>query len=255
MRKARKKFKNVVLCSRDMRIMRSLFEGKVMSSDQINQKFFPHASKDAVNKRLRKIASLGLIRRKPVIFEDKVIFGYSLTQSGLTKIKPTLPYEVKAVRSSSECLLHDIALNDIRKAFEAKPTVQCYYTENVLQSCDEYHEDEKFQPFVELNSDAMAEVDTRIGVLNLAIEFDATHKSKRRYSEKIDDYYIENGVDGVLYICENKHILNVLLRIDKEVSESYACEPKLYFALLEDVTGAVGKMTFTNTDKDIFCVR
>lgn len=255
MSKARKKFKNVVLCNRDLHIMRSLFEGKVMSSDQINQQFFPHASKDAVNKRLRKITSLGLIRRKPAIFEDRVIFGYSLTQSGLAKIKPTLPYEVKAVRSSSECLLHDIALNDIRKAFESKPTVQCYYTENVLQSCNEYHEDEKFQPFVELNSDAMAEVDTRIGMLNLAIEFDATHKSKQRYSQKVDDYYAEWGIDGVLYVCANRYILHVLLRIDKEVSERHASEPKLYFALLEDVTDATSEITFTNTNKDIFCVR
>ena len=255
MRKARKKFKNVVLCSRDMHIMRSLFESKVMSSDQINQQFFPHASKDAVNKRLRKITSLGLIRRKPVIFENRVIFGYSLTQSGLAKIKPMLPYEVKAVRSSSECPLHDIALNDIRKAFEARASVQCYYTENVLQSCNEYRADEKLQPFIELNSDAMAEVDTRIGVLNLAIEFDATHKSKQRYCQKVDDYYVEWGVDGVLYVCANRYISHTLLRIDKEVSERHACDPKLYFALLDDVTGAGEKITFTNTNRDIFCVR
>ena len=255
MRKARKKFKNVVLCNRDLRIMRSMFEGKVMSRDQINQQFFPDVSKDAVNKRLRKITSLGLIRRKPVIFEDRVIFGYSLTQRGLAKITPTLPYQVKAVRASSECPLHDIALNDIRQAFEAKPTVQRYYTENVLQSCDEYRDDEKFQPFVELNSDAMAEIDTRIGVLNLAIEFDATHKSKQRYSQKIDDYYVEYGVDGVLYVCANKYILHVLLKVDQEMAKRHECEPKLYFSLLEDVAGAVGKMTFTNANRDIFCVR
>ena len=159
------------------------------------------------------------------------------------------------MRSSSECPSHDIALNGIRQAFEAKSTVQRYYTENVLQSCGEYRDDEKFQPFIELNSDAMAEVDTRIGVLNLAIEFDATHKSKQRYSQKIDDYYIEYGVDGVLYICVNKYILRVLLRVDEEVAKRHECEPKLYFALLDDVTGAGEKMTFTNANKDIFCVR
>ena len=234
--------------------MRSLFESKVMSREQINNQFFPDVSKYTVNIRLHKIMSLGLIKRKPIAVEHGVFYGYSLTQKGLAKIKPTLPYEVKAVRASSECPLHDIALNDIRRAFEAKSSVQNYYTENVLQTCDEYRDNEKFLPFVELNSDAMAEVDSKAGMLNLAIEFDATHKSKSRYVKKIDAYYEKQEVDGVLYVCVNKYILHTLQRIDKEVSERHECDPKLYFALLDDVTGAVGEMAFTNVCKGIFCV-
>lgn len=106
-----------------------------------------------------------------------------------------------------------------------------------------------------MNSDAMAEVDSKIGVLNLAVEFDATHKNKHRYSEKINDYYVENGVDGVLYVCADKYILNALLKLDKEVSDSHACDHKLYFALLKDVTGTVGELTFRNADRGIFGVR
>lgn len=253
-RKARKKRKSVILCSRDMRIMRSLFESKVMSREQINKQFFPDVSKYTVNIRLNKIMSLGLITRKPIAVERGVFYGYSLTQKGLAAIKPTLPYEVKAVRASSECPLHDIALNDIRKAFEQRSAVQRYYTENVMQSCDEYHDNSKFQPFIELNSDAMAEVDTRIGILNLAIEFDATHKSKHRYRQKVNDYYVERGVDGVLYICANKYILQALFKVDREVSERHQCDHKLYFALLDDVTGAAGEMAFTNASNGIFCV-
>ena len=254
MRKARNKIRKVVLCKRDWRIMRLLFESKVLSREQINNKFFPDVSSQTVNSRLRKITSLGLIKRKPLELEHKVFYVYSLTQSGLAEIKPTLPYEVKAMRSSSECPLHDIALNDIRKAFEAKDAVQSYYTENVLKNCDDYRNNKKFRPFVKLNSDAMAEVDTRIGVLNLAIEFDATHKSKSRYLHKVNSYYVERGVDGVLYICMDKHILNVLHKIDKEVSDRHKCEHKLYFALLKDVTSASGELTFTNAKKGIFGV-
>ena len=132
--------------------------------------------------------------------------------------------------------------------------MQSYYTENVLQSCDEYRDNKKFRPFVELNSDAMAEVDSKIGVLNLAIEFDATHKSKQRYSQKIDDYYVEYGIDRVLYVCANRYILHAMLRIDKEASERHECEPKLYFALLDGVTGAIGELTFTNAKGGIFVV-
>ena len=254
-RKARKKNRKFVLCSRDMRIMRLLFESKIMSREQIGNQFFPDVSKDTVNRRLRRVTSVGLIKRKPIELKQRVFYGYSLTQKGLAVVKPTLPYEVKTLRSSSECPLHDIALNDIRQAFEAKSAVQSYYTENVMQGCDDYGSDKKFRPFVELNSDAMAEVDTRIGVLNLAIEFDATHKSKSRYLHKVNHYYVERGVDGVLYVCANKHILNILHKIDKEVSDRYKCEHKLYFALLADVTGAMDELTFTNAKKGIFGVR
>ena len=128
----------MVLGERDFKIMRLLFENKIVSRKQIGSRFFPNVSKDTVNRRLRKIA-------------------------------PTLPYKVKTKATRSECPLHDIALNDIRKAFEAKASVQGYYTENVLQTRIDFKDDKWFQPFIKLNSDAMAEVDTRIGVLNLAI--------------------------------------------------------------------------------------
>ena len=254
MHKARKKFKNAVLCSRDLRIMRSLFEGKVMSREQIGNQFFSDVSKHTVNRRLRKIVDLGLIKGKPVANGHKFFYGYSLTQRGLAQVKPLLPYKVTATRSSSECPVHDLSLNDIRQVFESRSGVQHYYTENVLQTSIDLQNDEKFRPFIRLNSDAMAEVDSKAGVLNLAIEFDATHKSKQRYSQKIDDYYVEYGVDGVLYICANKYILHALLKADREVSERHACDHKLYLALLGDVTGAREKMTFTNANRDTFCV-
>ena len=115
--KAKKDLKNIVLCKRDWRIMCLLFESKVLSREQINNQFFPDVSKHTVNRRLRKIVDLGLIKRKPIAVERGVFYGYSLAQQGLAKIKSTLPYEVKAVRVSSECPLHDIALNDIRQVF------------------------------------------------------------------------------------------------------------------------------------------
>ena len=254
MRKDRKKIKNIVLCNRDLRIMRSLFESKVMNRKQIGDQFFPDISKDTVNRRLRKITSLGLITRRPIELEFNIFHSYSLTQKGLAKIKPLLPYGVQKAQISSECPLHDIALNDIRQVFEAKSTVRRYYTENVLQACEDFKSDKEFRVFVELNSDAMARVDSKVGVLNLAIEFDMIHKSKDRYHQKVNSYYVKRGVDGVLYICASKHILDRLFKIDKAVTERYKCGHKLYFALLEDVTRTSGELIFTNARGGIFNV-
>lgn len=246
---------NVTLRERDLQMMRSLFENKIVSREQIGNQFFPGVSMQTVNRRLRKIMSLGLITRTSIIVERGVVYAYRLSKSGLAKIKPMLTYEVKTEGTLSECPLHDIALNDIRKEFEAKDTVKRYYTENVLQTNNDLRGDEKFQPFIDLNSDAMVEVDTKVGVLNLAVEFDTAHKSKNRYFHKLNAYYGKRIVDGVLYICANKHILNTLLKVDQDVSNRRRCKPRVFFAIFADVTGGCEEVVFRNIDNYIFCVR
>ena len=245
----------VILSERDFKIMCSLFENKVMSREQIGRQFFNGASKQAVSRRLRKLVDLGLITRTSVIVGHGAIYGYSIRPRGLVKIKPMLAYEVKSTSSLSDCPLHDIALNDIRKVFESKSAVQHYYTENVLQTSTDLQREAKFRPFVELNSDAMAEVDTKVGILNLAIEFDTTCKSKSRYLHKLNAYYGKRGIDGVLYVCASEHILNTLLKIDKEVSGRRRCHPRMYLSLYENVIGNREELTFTNANRYIFRVR
>ena len=250
-----KNIAKIILGERDFKLMISLFENKIVSRDQINTHFFQGVAIQTVNRRLHKLVGLGLIRRTSVIIGRRVISGYSLTPPGLAKIKPMLVYEVKTGSRLSECPLHDIALNDIRKAFESKPAVQNYYTENVLQTSIDLQGDAKFRPFIELNSDARAEVDTRIGILNLAIEFDSACKSKSRYMHKLNAYYGKRGIDGVLYICASRHILNTLLKVDKEVADRHRRKPKVYLAVLGDVIGDHDEMTFTNAIRYIFRVR
>ena len=245
----------VVLGERDMRIMRLLFESKIVSREQIGDQFFPNVSKDTVNRRLRKLVDINLIKKTTAYVGRRAISGYSLTQQGLAKVTPTLPYEVKTKATRSECPLHDIALNDIRRAFEAKSAVQGYYTKNVLQTRTDCQDNEWFQPFIKLNSDAMVEVDSKAGTLHLAIEFDMTHKNNRRYRRKLNAYYRQHKIDGVLYICADKYILHALLKLDSEAAKRHHCHPKLYFALLENVTGEQDELRFQNASKRIFCVR
>ena len=244
----------VVLGDRDFKLMISLFENKIISRDQINREFFHDVSINTVNRRLRKLVGLGLITRMSLIVNGRVICGYCLSKGGFSKIKPLLPYKVNTKTTLSDCPVHDIALNDIRRAFEAKSAVQHYYTENVLQTCAGFKSDRKFKPFIELNSDAMAEVDTKLGALNLAIEFDTTHKSKSRYADKVNAYYGKRGVDGVLYVCASKHILDRLLKIDKEVADRHRRKPKVYLAMIGDVIGEREELAFTNAIGYIFRV-
>ena len=101
----------------------------------------------------------------------------------------------------------------------------------------------------------MVEVDTKVGVLNLAIEFDSACKSKSRYMHKLSTYYGKRVIDGVLYICASRHILNTLLKVDKEVADRHRRKPKVYLAMLGDVIGDRDAMAFTNAINYIFRVR
>ena len=253
MNRSKKKFEKVILRTRDFEILQFLFESKIVTKDQIKLYFFNNAANGTVNRRLRKVLSLDLIKRMPLEMEQKTIHGYSITPKGLNRVKHLLPYGYGKI-NQSDCPLHDITLVDIRKAFENRNSIKSYYTENVLQTCSELKENIRFQPFVELNSDGVILIDTKIGILDLAIEFDANRKSNERYRNKINDYYFKRNIEGVLYICANQYILNALLKIDYEVSHRHQSNPKMYFALLNDVIHTRNEMIFKNVDKYIFQV-
>ena len=59
-------------------------------------------------------------------------------------------------------------------------------------------------------------------------------------------------VDGVLYICQNREILNLILKSDQEVAESHQCDPKVYAALLNDVLVTDKDILFKNVDQYVF---
>ena len=246
--------------------MQLLFENKIVSREQIGNRFFPNVCKDTVNRRLSKLVDLGLLRRKRA-FEGRLAIVRCLLKAQIIsrRCSERESEQYKKSYERSEYQLHDIALNDIRQAFEAKATVQGYYPENVLQTRTDFKNNEWLKPFVDLNSDAMIEVDSKVGTLNLAIEFEATHKSHRSYRRKLNAYYRfaheacwplsrSHKIDGVLYVCVSKYILHTLLKLDAETAERHACQSKFYFAMFNDVTEAKKEMTFKNTHGDIFRV-
>ena len=193
--------------------------------------------------------SFGLVQRVPIETGQGVISGYAITQKGFVKVKPLLPY-VSETFHKSDSPLHDMALVDIRQAFERKNSVKSYYTETVLQTCPDFKEDPCYRSFVDLNSDGMASIETKMGLLDLAIEFDVSRKTKQRYREKLGNYYWKE-VSGVLYVCSNECTLNMLHRVEREVSNSHQCDSKVFFSLLDDVLSAKDEMVFTDINKHV----
>lgn len=248
MKRHRKKHQKTLLTQRDLEILQLLFEHKIISRDQIGLYFFSDVSKRTVNRRLKKILDLGLIRRIPIETKEGTIYGYSITEKGMGKIQSLLPYETNHKGTQSYCPLHDMVLVDIRKAFEARNSVQDYYTENVLQRNSEFHEDHVFHPFIELNSDGVVCIKSQEGVLHVAVEFELHKKSMERYKQKLDDYYWKRSVTGVFYICSHEGILDALFNADKDVSKRHSHSSKMYVSLLGNVLHCNDEMTFRNVE-------
>ncbi len=223
-----------------------------MSRNQIQKYLFGNASKQCVNYRMKKLVRAGLVERIALILGSNPKYGYSITNFGLKIIKPMLPYEVTGKILRSECAKHDTALLDIRIIVTQKSMVISYVPENVLQCCDFYRSNENFRPFVELNSDAAISVQTKVGEVKLALEYERSKKLATRYKEKLDQYYRSGQVDGVLYICDNRELQNIIWKSDRKISQSHQCDPKVYCALSEDVLTNRDELIFSNVDKYIF---
>lgn len=246
------KSKNVQITERDYKIMQFLFEHKVATRDQIGKYFFSGSSKQCVNSRLNKLLCCGLIQRVLIQSGAKITFGYSLEQKGLFTMKAKSPYDITGKSIKSECNLHDTTLVEIRRRITTISTVIDYYTENVLQTCNEFKEDEKLLPFIKLNSDAVISLETKIGIVHLAIEYDSSRKSKERYKKKIEEYYQQYKIQGILYICESKYILNCIHKVEPEIAKRHQSDFKMYYSLLDNVLNSSDEIIFKNVEGYLF---
>lgn len=237
---------------RDYKILQLLFEHKVLSRNQIQKHLFDSASKQCVNYRMKKLANADLTERVAIVLGSKPKYGYSVTNFGMKLIEPQLPYKVTRKIFRSECFTHDATLFDIRAVLAQKSMITDYITENILQCCEAFKDDEALRPFVDINSDAAVSVQTKVGEVRLALEYERSKKLVARYNDKLDQYYRTSGVDGVLYVCDSGEIQNLIWKSDRKISGNHQCDPKVYCAQLNDVLASKEEILFHNVDGYIF---
>jgi hypothetical protein len=242
----------IEIVKRDIEILKDLFSYKVLSRDQIRDVYFSGSPRQVVNRRLKKLRSASLVRR---INTDGDLRGksvFSLTPKGFNLIDGSLGYVADKKRFKSDSIAHDLTLYDISKKMLSLDSVKSYWPENVLQSCSELHFSRDHEAFVRLRSDAQVRIERPKRTLSLALEYDATAKSKERYMKKVRDYYGNDMVDGILYICANKLILKRVMDADQEVVKDTGSSAKFCFSLLDNVLNSTTPMTFHFSDQRVF---
>jgi hypothetical protein len=205
-----------ILTERDLLLFKGLFEHRVLDIQEIAKSYFPHADLSTVRKRLFVLSSAGYLKKGAVIRGNGRFVIYSLNKTGVEFLDQSYPYEIEEKNVRSNSIEHDIELFRIRKIISSLEVVRKYFTENMLQSCQELQDSNIFSAFKDLRSDAALELNNNGKRHYCSIEFEMSDKSLGRYREKLSDYYSRNEIDSVLYICTTNRLIKNIGKINLE---------------------------------------
>ena len=233
---------------RDRRIMRHVFSFRVMSYGQVRSKFFPKRFETVARNRINKLVKGGYFRTFVAEKDGKNASCLGLAEKSWPLIAEKWDFEVDKPHFRSESIEHDLRLVDVALKFESLKLFEKFYPENVLQSSSSLAADPRFRDIRNLQSDgALILKDNRGGRILYAVEFEISKKSPDRYIQKLGAYYKAGGIDGVLYVCGNKEIADLIARSDRKARTGK--DSIVYLAGEASVLKSDGKIIFRGVDQ------
>lgn len=173
--------------SRDIELLELLLRARWLSTEQIRRRFFPRASSNAAQKRVRKLVSAGLLYASRRGRTDHSLFrltprGCSIAGDPERKTPKRLPAELE----------HFVAINDLRLWFEMQADI----------CVRRYIAEWEYRPFETkgaLIPDAVVEVDGSHGMKRFAIEVDMGTENAAVLVRKLSVYGdLRSAFGGVL---------------------------------------------------------
>ncbi len=218
--------------------------------DQIGKKLFRGLTRQNVERRLKKLLIERYIVKKDVGQINRTVAAFGLEDKGFEIFRNKYEYPITEESFKSDSVAHDICLVDLRSRLEQTKMLVKYLPENVLQACEYFQSSEEFQAFSRLNSDAALVLDTKVGRLNVAFEFECSAKSVSRYVRKMRDYYLSSNIEAVLYVCENVGIERTLRQAELEAAATF--DPKIFFCQIEKFQNQNSDLVFCNRNNGRF---
>lgn len=241
---------NVELNARDQRLLTYLFENKVASVEQISRDIFNNGHISTARRRLHKLWKVGKIEKIAHHSECRLRILYSLSPNGLRYLRSGKANDGTIGQRKSDSVEHDLELLDIRNRLTQAIETRTYLTENTLQSDKQYHLDPLIRHAVEMRSDAVLEHVRSEKRSWLPLEYEATAKSELRYLDKLKGYYARPKIGGILFIAENRQLLDIVSTLDQSLRDKYYL--KMYFATKDQVFSAHKELIFrSNNGKNL----
>lgn len=212
------------LTKRDEGLLRVLAAYELLSTRQVLGLVFAGIRKTTVLRRLRKLEAERFIRRTAGLAGGE--FVWSLGAAGAFRLR----LEKYLENLNRNTLEHDVALNDVRLAFEQAGLALSWVTEQALRRRVGEHS------FVgeSLNPDAIAAVRTGGGQEAVAVELELWSKSPARYRKIFSHYGSLSRIWAVWYVVPDPALGKKILREWVGVNENRR-RPEFYWLLLDEI--------------------
>ena len=242
-----------VVTERDVRIMQFAFEQRALSFEQIHRRFFELTKQPTVHYRLGRLIKDGYLSKYGQTRNGPLIFVYGLKGKGFDKAREGYRFEIAEPYFKSDSPLHDISLTDVRVRLEKYQMFADYISENMLQACSGLANSPEYQPFAQINSDAVLVLKGPNKKFRVALEFEASSKKGFRYRKKLMQYYLSPEIVAVFYVCRDRHIENLIRNADAEFESQF--ESKIYTCQEDVVHSGISPLPFTNRKNATFLLK
>ncbi len=233
---------------RDVEILKLAFTYRVITYNQIRDKFFEKNTNSAARRRTSILCRRGLLARNTAVVGEKSVKIVSPTEKAWPLLLNQWAFEIDNPHFKSESPEHDFRLASIGMRFEQLALFRSFISENLLQSSGYFASHSLYKDLVRLQADgALALEDTAGGFVLYGVELEITKKSPDRYEDKLSSYYKANGIDGVIYICGSQEIAALIARADKKIRTQ--AESIVFVGLESDVNQSSGKLFLKNIEK------
>ncbi len=240
----------LILQTRDIQILKFVFACRAVTYNQIGQRHFGNSSSSALRRRLKALARAGYLKTSVIELFEKVIKVVQPLPKSWEAIEGKWPFEIDKPYFKSESLEHDVRLAELFLRFEKLSCFRSFMTENLLASSKILANDPVYESAAKIHSDGVLSLFDSNGQLKIyAIEMELNKKTIQRYTQKLVDYYLSQGLDGVLYVTPDQEIQRLLAKVDSEVCNGR--ESFLYFALESEVKSNQPNITFKNSKEQI----
>ena len=242
----RKKIKKVRITERDMEFFKYLYSFKIATLRQIKRDIFPHCSRESMSRRINRLVRENLITTT-ALGRMKTFKGYSITEKTFDRF---LRYNFAGItrrQFQSNYPLHDIGLLDIRYSFLQKKSVKEYIPENLLQSGADFLQESDGKHLIKHHPDGLVKVEVDKNLYTFCLEYDAHVKTKPRYGEFLNKYYLDKNVTAVFFIYKEVSLFQSLFSLEQKLFTRMT--PRIYYCSLDDFMNMREETTFINRKK------
>ena len=230
---------------RDIQIMKFVFACRAVTYDQIVRRHFPKTHEVVAWRRIRGLSNQGYFKVSVIELSGRTAREVQPLPHLWSHICEEWPIAIDTPHFKSESIVHDIRLAEVFLRLEKLQCFRSFFPENLLQSSLALATDPRLQDTSKLQSDgALTIVDAKGNLRIYAVELELSKKSPVRYRQKLVDYYLSRGIDGVLYITPEHEIEALVARIDQEIRENR--EGLVRFASEASVLSGTQKLIFSN---------